>query len=166
MFEKFGEFDSFEEINRAAAAQLAEGDTEALIALAVENGIDKEEAEDYIDGVVDELCNLTMAAFGKIDIESAEYELKGTLHDYAEELKAFCINDEKLAAGIRKKGKSLAEYMAIILDKSYENRVKVSKKITDKTKSIKKLLGSHTMEEGALTKLDRLELANNYYREA
>ena len=33
MFEKFGEFDSYEEINRAAAAQLAEGDTEAIYAI-------------------------------------------------------------------------------------------------------------------------------------
>lgn len=41
MFDKFGEFDSAEELNRAAAAQKAEGDLEALIALAVGNGIDK-----------------------------------------------------------------------------------------------------------------------------
>ena len=31
MFEKFGEFDSYEEINRAAVAQLAEGDIERSI---------------------------------------------------------------------------------------------------------------------------------------
>lgn len=30
MFEKFGEFDSYEEINRAAKAQLEEGDLEAM----------------------------------------------------------------------------------------------------------------------------------------
>ena len=34
MFDKFGIFDSAEELNRAAAAQLSEGDTEALFALA------------------------------------------------------------------------------------------------------------------------------------
>ena len=34
MYEKFGEFDSFEELNQAAAAQKAEGDEEALFALA------------------------------------------------------------------------------------------------------------------------------------
>ena len=41
MFEKFGEFDSSEEINRAAAAQLKEGDIEAVYAIAEENGLDK-----------------------------------------------------------------------------------------------------------------------------
>ena len=50
MFEKYGEFDSYEEINRAAAAQLEEGDTEAIYAIAEENGIDREDAEEYIDG--------------------------------------------------------------------------------------------------------------------
>lgn len=48
MFEKFGEFDSVEELNRAAAGQKAEGDEEALLILAEENGIDREDAEDYI----------------------------------------------------------------------------------------------------------------------
>ena len=43
MFDKFGEFDSHEELNRAAAAQLKEGDDEALMALAQENGIDEED---------------------------------------------------------------------------------------------------------------------------
>lgn len=42
MFEKFGEFDSCEELNRAAAAQLAEGDTDAIYTIAEENGIDRE----------------------------------------------------------------------------------------------------------------------------
>lgn len=34
MFEKFGEFDSAEELNRAALAQRNEGDAEAVRALA------------------------------------------------------------------------------------------------------------------------------------
>ena len=66
MFEKFGEFDSAEEMNRAAAAQLAEGDTEAVIAIAKENGIERLEAEDYIDGVMEELVTPLMAALVKL----------------------------------------------------------------------------------------------------
>ena len=38
MYDKFGEFDSAEELNRAAAAQLREGDTEAIYIIAKENG--------------------------------------------------------------------------------------------------------------------------------
>lgn len=47
MFNTFGEFDSYEEINRAAAAQLKEGDTDAVFAIARENGIEQEDAEDF-----------------------------------------------------------------------------------------------------------------------
>ena len=62
MFDKFGEFDSCEELNRAAAAQLKEGDDQALVALALENGIDEEDVKDYIDGEVQELATPLMAA--------------------------------------------------------------------------------------------------------
>ena len=47
MFDKFGEFDSYEEINRAAKAQLEEGDLEAIKTIAEENGLDPEDAEDF-----------------------------------------------------------------------------------------------------------------------
>ena len=43
MFEKFGEMD-YEEFIRTAAAERQEGDLEALITLAVENGLEKEDA--------------------------------------------------------------------------------------------------------------------------
>lgn len=62
MFEKFGEFDSAEEITGKAAELLSGGDTEAIYALAKENGIDVEEADDFIDGLTKELCGPLMAA--------------------------------------------------------------------------------------------------------
>ena len=49
----------------AAAAQKAEGDREALIMLAEENGIDRDDAQDYLDGAVDELATPLMAAVGE-----------------------------------------------------------------------------------------------------
>ena len=66
MWENFGEFDSAEEINRAAAAQLSEEDTDAILLIAKENGIDEEEAQDYIEGAVPALCTPMMAALGKL----------------------------------------------------------------------------------------------------
>lgn len=69
MFEKFGEFDSAEELNKAAKGFRDEGDEESLFALAKENGIDKEDAEDYWDGETDELASETMAAVGRIATE-------------------------------------------------------------------------------------------------
>lgn len=51
MFEKFGIMD-YEELMHTAAAEKKEGDLEALICLAKENGLEKEDAEDYMDGIV------------------------------------------------------------------------------------------------------------------
>lgn len=48
LYEKFGEFDSAEEINVAADGQKAEGDTDAIFAIAQENGLDREDAQDFI----------------------------------------------------------------------------------------------------------------------
>ena len=72
MFDKFGEFDSADEMNRAAAAQRKEGDNEAILAIAEENGIDKEDAMDFIDGCVAAFVTPLMAAYGKLDIEAKE----------------------------------------------------------------------------------------------
>ena len=70
MIRKFGIFDTVEELNRAAAAQKAEGDEEALFALAAENGIGQEDVRDYLDGEVEELATPLMAAVGKLDMEA------------------------------------------------------------------------------------------------
>ena len=72
MEKKFGIFNSVEELNRAAAGQLKEGDIEALKELAKENGIDADDVEDYVDGYTDELATLQMAVFGKIKIEEED----------------------------------------------------------------------------------------------
>ena len=45
MFEKFGEFDSVEEINVIAATMLEEGKVSDLISLGLENGIDKDDIQ-------------------------------------------------------------------------------------------------------------------------
>ena len=82
MWEKFGEFDSAEEINRAAAAQKAEGDEEAVLAIAAENGIDEEDAQDYLAGFMEALCNPMMAAMGKLKIEEADLRPYEIMEDW------------------------------------------------------------------------------------
>lgn len=72
MFERFGEFDSAEELNRAADGLLNEGDTESLKALAAENGIDEQDVQDYIDGYSEDLATASMAAFGRLSAEEQQ----------------------------------------------------------------------------------------------
>lgn len=78
MFDKFGEFDSAEELNLAAAGLLKEGDTTSLYELARENGIDEEDTKDYTDGMTEELVTELSAAFGRLMIEEGENEKKKT----------------------------------------------------------------------------------------
>lgn len=55
MFDKFGKM-NYDELIRTAKAEKEEGDEEALIALAQENGLDQEDAEDYMDDLTEVLC--------------------------------------------------------------------------------------------------------------
>ena len=62
MFEKFGEMGSYEEVNLAAEGLKKEGDKESLYALAEENGVDKEDAEDYLLGGEESLHDIVCHA--------------------------------------------------------------------------------------------------------
>lgn len=165
MYEKFGEFDSFEELNRAAAAQKAEGDEEALLALAQENGLDKEDVEEYLDGIVEELATVSMAAIGKLKLEKEDLKLGGVLSDWVDELMEMCMESQELAAAVRKKGKDLAGYIAATADSGWKNRVIVDKRIVNKTKEVKKIIGTHEFAIGIPDRKTRRELARAYYLE-
>lgn len=165
MFDKFGEFNSAEEINRAAAAQLKEGDIEALKAIAAENGIDEEDAIDFADGIIDELVTVKLAAIGKLQVEAEALNITGILADWVDELKALCMNDDDFAAAVRKKGKSLAGYIALTAEEGYKNRAVVDKKIVDKTTTIKKIIGPHEFSIGIPSAAERKKLAKKYYME-
>lgn len=121
MFDKFGEFDSAEEINKAAAGQRTERDMEALITLCRENGIDVEDAEDYMDGTLEELVNPFMAAIGKLKVEVEEMRPYGIMNDWIEYIRSRCMANNEVAVGVRKKGKSLKGCIGKLLKYSFEN---------------------------------------------
>lgn len=129
MFEKFGEFDSFEEINRAAAAQLEEGDVEAVMAIAEENGLDREDAEDFCTGAIDELTTASLAAVGKLDAEAKELQLKGMMLDWKDYIAERCLEERTLAIAVRKKGKRLEQCMGEILKAGFQKKEEISQKI-------------------------------------
>lgn len=112
MFEKFGEFGSVEALNDAAKGFLDEGDTEALFALAEENGIDKEDAEDYADGAVEELATPTMAAAGRMMVweehlvnKNKDMTQRMAMKVIINMLKTMCV-DPELTTAIMQRGKS------------------------------------------------------------
>ena len=131
MFDRFGEFDSWEELNQAAEGQKENGDFEALKALAKENGIDEEDAQDYIDGLFDELCNPSTAAIGKITLEKKEMELKEIMADWADYIIKEAIDDPKMAIAVRKKDKSLAGAIGAVLKESWNIKEKIPEEIRE-----------------------------------
>lgn len=129
MFDIFGEFDTFEELNMAAEGLKNEGDKDSLFKLAEENGIERAFAEMYLAGAMPMLCDVATAAIGKIDVEAAELKPKELLLDWVEYIKTSCLANEELAKAIRKKGKTLKGCMGELLKWSFENRYKVDKDI-------------------------------------
>lgn len=163
MFNKYGEFDSYEEINKKAEELKEAGDTLALLEFAAENGIDKEDVEDYVDGGVDDLCTPMIAALGKIKIESAEYKIDGTLKDWISELIEAIEHEPELCLAVRRKGKSIAGYIAATADYGYKHRVQVDKRIVDMCPEIKKIIGNHPFSIGIPDRGQRKRLMHEYY---
>lgn len=126
MFEVFGEFDSAEEINMTAEGLKAEGDTESLYALAKENGIEKEDVDDFLDGCMDELVNPLMAALGKIEIEKQELKPEHIMADWVSYIETKCAKDERIARAVRMKGKSIKGCIAEIFKSANKIRKPVN----------------------------------------
>lgn len=129
MFDKFGEFDSVEELNRAAAAQLKECDEAAILAIAEENGIDKEDTQDYIDGCTDELATHLMASLGKLEVEARDLKLEGLFVDWKEIIAQYCTEEEGFSRAVRRKGKRLEQCMGELLKQSFAGKKQVSERI-------------------------------------
>lgn len=129
MFEKFGELNSFGEINELAENLFNEGDTESLKAMAKENGIQNEFVQMYLKGDIPVLCDPLTAAMGKIDVEVAELKPQEIMEDWVEYLRGQCMENEILAYQVRKKGKSLKGCIAALLKWSFSNQQQIDKDI-------------------------------------
>lgn len=129
MFDRFGEFDSYQEINASAEGLLKEGDKESIYILAQENGIDREDAEDYINGDVPELANALIAAYGKLTVEAEELNPREIMEDWLGYIKVRCQEEPEMAAAVRKKGKSLKGCIGALLKWSFEHQIPIEKEL-------------------------------------
>lgn len=133
MFERFGEFDSAQEINRKARELLDAADTEGIRVLARENGIDPADADAYITGEETCLASPLMAAEGKLAIEGRELHLEGKLMDWKNMILALCTEDRQVCDGVRKKGKSLCACISAMISCAFETKTQVSDRIVSVT---------------------------------
>ena len=166
LFEKFGEFDSVEELNMTAEGLKEEGDLKNLKELAVENGLDAADAEDYAEGIVPELASPLMAAQGKIAIECKELGIAGVMADWKDIVIEECVEDKEFCAAVRKKGKNLKEYMAKLIQYSFENKIPVNEEILKNTKvrhngKIEKFNGP--LYIGVPNRMETRKIARQYY---
>lgn len=129
MFETFGEFDSCEELNRAAEGLRTEGDFESLKKLAEENGIPLDEVDRYCDGETDNLCTPVTAALGKLEIESKELKPQQIEKDWIEYIQQTILENEDFARSVRKKNKSLFGCEGEILKYAHDNMFKPHDKV-------------------------------------
>ena len=132
MFEKYGEFDSAEELIAAVTNQIAEGDTQAALEIARENGIDEMDVEDIIDGTpAAEVLTPCIVALGKLQIEAEAYKKNDSIIvDWIEYIKALAIDSEEVSRMIRRKGKSLAGCLGELLKFSYAHAFSIPNEIT------------------------------------
>lgn len=134
MFDKFGEFDSFGEMNELAENLFNEGDIDSIRILAKENGIPEDIAELYIDGEIPYMCDALTAAVGKIDVEAGELKIKGLMEDWAEYIKGQCMENQIISYKVRNKGKSLSGCIAALLKYSFANQWDVPEMIKKEAK--------------------------------
>ena len=120
LYGKFGEFDGYEELNKAAEGQLKDGDIDSLRLLAKENGIDADDVEDYIEGVIPSLCTPMTAAIGRL---RAEFETFKSLQPgekeaciYIAKIAQTMTIDEEFAKVMTKKGKRIHDIDKIMYD--------------------------------------------------
>lgn len=128
MFDKFGNFNSCEELNMAAEGLLKEGDYDSLRALAEENGLG-ENAHFYIDGMIPQLVDHTGAAIGKLEVESKELEVKELMVDWVDYIKELCFESEEFARAVRRSDKELAGCLGSLLVYSFKNMITVKDSI-------------------------------------
>lgn len=129
MFDNFGEFDSSEELNMAAEGLKNEGDTENLYKLAEENGLTRDDVEDYLDGMTLELSTVTTAAIGKLEAEKKDLKVSEIVEDWYDYIVSELMEDKDMAAAVRRKGKSLIGCIGVLLEWSYRNKYKVDDRI-------------------------------------
>lgn len=107
MYEKFGNFDSAEEINACAEGLKAAGKIGAVHELAEENGLPEAFVTDYLSGNTQELADWMNAAIGKLETEAAahkdRYVPAAPVADY---LKSLCM-EEGFARRVRCRTKSM-----------------------------------------------------------
>lgn len=133
-------FKTVKELNDKAAELKNAGDLSELVKLAEENGLEKEDAEDYMDSDDPEdcLCNATMAAIGRLNMEEQDLNLESQMKDWKDFIVQMLTDypadhagedRDTLANAVFNPDKKLLDVLAAGLKLSSENRITVDMRI-------------------------------------
>lgn len=116
MFEKYGEL-TLQELNDTAKGLADEKDLESLKVLANENGLDPDDATDYMEGMTETLATPMTAAMGRLSEEYREAVSKSaspwevmplkTIYEMAKTM----VTDSEFALNVMQKGKRMNEIL-------------------------------------------------------
>ena len=163
----YKEFDSVEALNKEAEELLKAGNEKEIINLAINQGIDEDEARDYIDGIVDTFATANMAAMGKLSIKEKELKIEGILKDWMNTIRRVVLEDKDIAEKVYRK--SVEGCLAEMLAYSFENKVKVPDAIasvTTVTINGKKEKMRTPVYMGVPNSTDARQIVQKYYRMA
>ena len=131
LFEKYGEFESYETLIETIRNQIAEGDDNAACEIFRENGLDPEDFQDILEGdPIEEVLTPCIVALGKLQVESKDYQKhESIIADWIEYIKALAIDSEEVSRNIRRKGKSLNGCLGELLKFSYHHAFDIPEEI-------------------------------------
>ena len=156
MFDKFGKM-NYDELIRTATAEKEEGDEEALIALAQENGLDQEDAEDYMDDLTEVLCTPREAAVARVEMEAKDLEVSGIWEEWKGCVLEMCMQEEDLACAVCRKNRSLLGLFGKLLKLGFDSKQRVDKRIC------KEAGLNDNVYTGIPTRQQVAETISNYY---
>ena len=156
MFDKFGKM-NYDELIRTAKAEKEEGDEEALIALAQVNGLDQEDAEDYMDDLTEVLCTPREAAVARVEMEAKDLEVSGIWEEWKVCVLEMCMQEEDLACAVCRKNRSLLGLFGKLLKLGFDSKQRVDKRIC------KEAGLNDSVYTGIPTRQQVSETISNYY---
>lgn len=146
MYEKYGFFETADELNKKAAELRGEGKYQEVKELAKENGIEEEIADFFCEGEVEGICDDEIAAIGRIDVETEKLQPQEIFKDWIEYIKACVCKDKNMAKAVRKEGKSIEGCISNIMIWSFKNAYDVPKEIIKEAqKDVKDIPGKVKM---------------------
>ncbi len=122
LFEKFGEFNTKEELDQKALELRTARDVDGIKVLAAENGIPEAYVDLFTSYEIDFLSDTVTVAIGKIEVEAKEMKIEGIIVDWLEYIKSRCFEMPAMAIAVRRKDRSLKGAIAAILKASSDQR--------------------------------------------